>query len=172
MSMSQIASPTAFGRAEIARILGIDYAVVKNWSSGKPLRIAPSIRAPGRRGKENLYSLSDLYRMGAAAALLAGGLKIETVVRVMQRVEDEWFARDKRGTVLISALSTSQPKVRHLPGLITLRELVRAMLSDIGVRSGCHVLPLREVLDFVDSSIRRPRKGESMKQGHRKGDLK
>ena len=71
----------AYTRRDIAEITGLDYAVVKNWSTGKPLSIRPSLRSPARKGATNFFSKYDLEKFIAAKKLRDKGYTVSTVGR-------------------------------------------------------------------------------------------
>ena len=90
MSKIQPSSLQVFDRKQIAEILDIPIALIRNWSSGKPLAIKPSIRAPGKRGATNLYTLQDVYVFGVAAILAEFGMKALLIEHVVN-----WIAQEK-----------------------------------------------------------------------------
>jgi hypothetical protein len=57
-----------FDRQEIAHILELPLVSVRNWT-GELYGIKPSIKAPGRRGSTNLYSIADVFQFAIATYL-------------------------------------------------------------------------------------------------------
>jgi len=76
-----------FDRRDIAEILGISPALVRNWSLEKPYKITPSLRAPGRRGASNLYRIEDVY-LFKVAKLLSWSLRPQLVQMALKWLQE------------------------------------------------------------------------------------
>jgi hypothetical protein len=95
-----------FDRGQIARILDLAPAVVRNWSIGKPFRITPSVRAPGKKGSSNLYTLRDVYLFGFLARLSSVGMRTGVLNAVISsfREHPEWMDKNWKGMVSLSSM--------------------------------------------------------------------
>ena len=93
-----------FDRRQIAEILGVAPALIRNWSTGKPFRIEPSIRAPRKRGSANLYTLEDVYLFGIVARLSEIGIRPELLKAMVYWVSKHPELLDKnwRGLVTVA----------------------------------------------------------------------
>src|SRR4051812_4256554 len=69
-------------QSQVAEILGMPLAQIKNWTIGRPIEISPSLRARGT-GSRNLYDNDDLYKFAAAAHLYADGLSARAIQAVL-----------------------------------------------------------------------------------------
>lgn len=78
-----------FTRGEVAWILQMPEAKVKNWTIGRPLKLSPSIRTAKGTGSRNLYNIEDLYTMAVANELSKGGMALELVGLVIEKVKSE-----------------------------------------------------------------------------------
>ena len=89
-SLTRTSSPRVqvFDRRQIAAILGIPLVVVRNWSTGNPFTIEPSILAAGRRGSPNLYALEEVYLFGIAGYLSISGIQAWQVKKVLSYLQD------------------------------------------------------------------------------------
>lgn len=141
-----------FDRRGIAEILGLDYSVVKGWSTGKPLKIVPSVWAPGRKGSTSLFSIEDLYKMAVAAQLMEWGLAPRAIARLLQEIKPEWLPEDVRGLLICYDVTREKPVVTHLTKPGERHAFVKALLSDKKLVWGLH-LNLKGVLDRTDSRI-------------------
>lgn len=70
-----------YTRIEAAQAAGIHPAVVKNWSTGKPITITPSIRNEGKRGSLTLYSEEDVALIKRVAHLEKMGFRLDVAYR-------------------------------------------------------------------------------------------
>jgi hypothetical protein len=106
-----------FDRAEVAEMLDMEYGVVRNWSTGKPLSITPSVRSTGRKGALSLYSTNDVFKFGIAAEMVTQGVTFPVVNEMLSKLNDEWlenpgclvlyYAIEKDGSI--------KSKITHLP---------------------------------------------------------
>ena len=63
--------------SEVAELVGLPEATVKNWTFGRPLAITPSVSTGGGQGSRSLYSLYDVWRFAVARELVAAGFGSE-----------------------------------------------------------------------------------------------
>ena len=104
-----------FDRKQIATILGIAPAVVRNWSTGKPFKITPSVRAPGKRGAANLYRLEDVYLFGIANELVSGWLGPGIIEVLLENLPTD--LSNNRGYLLWRLFGSTKPwEIVALPG--------------------------------------------------------
>jgi hypothetical protein len=148
-----------FGRSEVADIVGLEYAVVKNWSNGKPITIEPSIEAPGRRGAKSLYNRTDVYLFALAKHLSELGFALEAVERAFRGVEEAWLMASERGGLILARLNTDRPLVAHVSGRlpksqyqIEYARLVMPLIFDKATTFHV-VVHLGAVLDAIDKRI-------------------
>jgi hypothetical protein len=81
-----------FEMSEVATIVGLNPSTVKNWTIGRPLRIAPSIRIADGRGRSNLYSLGDAYRFALANELQQAGITPKHIGEILGKLAGEDLA--------------------------------------------------------------------------------
>jgi hypothetical protein len=145
----------AFDRQQISSLLGIPYALVKNWSTGRPLSIQPSIHAPSQRGKQSLYSREDVYRFALAQFWAGRGMNFSAIASLLSHLKSEWFTTKARGTLLVVQL-TDKTRLLHFPrnaevtALEHAEELLESRKQDGDM---FHVLRLGKILDSVDEKI-------------------
>jgi hypothetical protein len=75
-----------FELGDIAKILGMPLAKVKNWTIGRPMTIEASIRTATGHGSRNLYSLGDVWLMGVANELSKAGMAANAIGKVVGAV--------------------------------------------------------------------------------------
>lgn len=141
----------AFERRQIADIVGVSYALVKNWTNGKTFEIMPLVSAPSQRGASKLYSLPQLYLMAITATLKQHGVHPDFVRQLLPLLKPAWFRREKRGVVIYGRSSRGKIKVVHV--MIGLRgdPFATALIQFKIELSGC--LNLRQTLDNVDRRV-------------------
>jgi hypothetical protein len=83
----------AFTRSEVAKLIGVDIALIKNWSSGHPYRIGPSILNHKRVGHQVFYSLDDLYSFALIKYLNAYGINYTYVQQILKLALADWHGR-------------------------------------------------------------------------------
>ena len=86
-----------FTRSEVAFILGMPEAKVKNWTIGRPLKLTPSVRTARGTGTRNLYDLGDVYTMGLANELSKAGVSLDLVDFVIRNVKEALHQKRKEG---------------------------------------------------------------------------
>jgi hypothetical protein len=147
-----------FDRSQISGIAGLTTAVVKHWSTGKPLSIPPSIHAPGRVGAQPLYSRDDVYKF-ALAAVWSGKLTFQLIQKIRPKLHAEWFLSEERGLLLIARIhEPEEPVVEHyskkLPKWSRInvpKKYVRDLL--LHGRYGTYSFDLGKFLDEIDQRI-------------------
>jgi hypothetical protein len=83
-----LTNPQVFELPELAKILGLDLAKVKNWTNGRTgLLIEPSIRKATGTGTRNLYSLEDLHLMAVANEFSKAGYAAMAIGKLVQVVK-------------------------------------------------------------------------------------
>jgi hypothetical protein len=153
--------PEIFDRAAVAKIVGLDYAVVKNWSTGNPIRITPSIYAPNRRGAQSLYSRTDIYLFELAKQLSVLGIALEAIAKAFAKVNLRWLDADERGVLVLARLNTDNLFVDHVPGTLkgndATHEYTRKIMPLMLNRKSSLVLSahLTSILNDVDEQILR-----------------
>jgi DNA-binding transcriptional MerR regulator len=80
-------STNAFDLSEMARIVGMSATKAKNWTSGRPFKLAASIMQASGRGKSNIYSLNDLYLMAVAEEFSRAGLAAKAIGRLLEALQ-------------------------------------------------------------------------------------
>ncbi|MGH9635213.1 MAG: MerR family transcriptional regulator [Candidatus Angelobacter sp.] len=159
MVASTADKPEIFDRAAVAEIVGIDYAVVKNWSTGKPITITPSIYAPNRKGAQSLYSRTDIYLFELAKELAELGIALEAVARTLAKLNLRWLDEDERGVLVLARLNTKNLVVEHIPGTLSgndaAHEYARKIMPLMLSKQSSLVLSahLNSILNDVDKRI-------------------
>ncbi len=163
MVVSTEKKPEIFDRAAVAEIVGLDYAVVKNWSTGKPITITPSIYAPNRKGAQSLYSRTDIYLFALAKHLSELGFALEAVARAFRLIQLNWLKPDERGALLLGRLNATEKNafVDHVPRGLTAdkssHEYARKIMPLMLDKNTSSVLTvhLDSILDDIDKRIQR-----------------
>jgi DNA-binding transcriptional MerR regulator len=158
-----------FERQEIADILGLKYSLLKNWTSGRPLTIKPTIHSPSSPGKQPLYSREDVYRFALARQWSKAGLTFGAVEKILNRLDDSMLRREGRGRLLVAKLNTDSPIVDYYsPNLGARdqqeRELRQLLLLGDDI-AGVMTFNLHVMLDWVDRKI-------EVHKGHRANEKK
>ena len=74
-----------FELPDMAKILAVDFAKLKNWTNGRTgLVITPSVRPAGGTGKSNLYSVTDLYLMAVAREFSKAGFAANAIGKLTE----------------------------------------------------------------------------------------
>jgi hypothetical protein len=148
-----------FDRRDIAEILGIPPAVVRNWSMGNPFQIEPSIRAPGRRGSANLYALEDLYLFGIAAYLARADMQPRLVIKVLSYVRQHpELLQEQERDVYLAAYAPLHSITDPLALIVihsSAKQVSRYAKSDFARRFGklTILIHLGAILGLVDDRI-------------------
>ncbi len=151
--------PEIFDRAAVAEIVGLDYAVVKNWSTGKPITITPSIYAPNRKGAQSLYSRTDIYLFELAKQLSELGFGLESIAKALAKLNLRWLDAGERGVLVLARLNTDNLFVDHVPGTLAgndaTHEYARKIMPLMLSRKSSLVLSahLTSILNDVDERI-------------------
>ena len=142
-----------FTRAATAHVLGVSSDRLKDWSSGKPWTVRPSLSALGR-GSRTIYSTADLYLGCIALVLSWGGMSCKTIARILPEIAChlEWFAPETRGILRFHSLETQSPGVEHAPSDAHNSESIKFYLGH--GRTQCHHLNLKGILDWIDERVR------------------
>src|SRR5437868_2817124 len=100
----------------MAELLGLDYNLVRNWTSGRPFDIKPSVRTARKKGAANLFGVNDVYRLAIAAYLLVSS-NFQVVREVLPKVREEWFDKSERGRLFAYRANSSADEisVEHIP---------------------------------------------------------
>jgi MerR HTH family regulatory protein len=86
MIRHQEGSPVILMLSETARILDLSPAQVRNFTSGRNLKIKPSVAAHGA-GSRNVYRSADLYRLAVAAQLNHDGFTAKWIQDVLNQLD-------------------------------------------------------------------------------------
>jgi hypothetical protein len=81
--------------ADIAAILGLEKARVKNWTIGRPFSVRPSIRPSFGKGTRNLFSKSDVYCFALVKRLNEIGTPVSAIQQMLKDYGAE-LAEDSR----------------------------------------------------------------------------
>ena len=79
--------------SEVAELVGLPEATVKNWTFGRPLAITPSVSTGGGQGSRSLYSLYDVWRFAVARELVAAGFAPRAIQPVIDQLTDVHLSR-------------------------------------------------------------------------------
>jgi hypothetical protein len=69
--------------ADIAAILRIKKSQVKNWTSGRPFSVRPSVRVSSGKGSRNLFSRADLYCFELVKRLNDVGAPVQAIQELL-----------------------------------------------------------------------------------------
>lgn len=75
----------------LAHVVGIPILQARNWTSGRPLRIKPSVRAAIGKGSRNLYDETDVFKVAVAQRMRQHGLSFRLIQYVLDHVALERF---------------------------------------------------------------------------------
>jgi hypothetical protein len=75
----------------LARVVGIPILQARNWTSGRPLRIKPSVRAAIGKGSRNLYDTTDVFKIAVANRLRQYGQSFKLIQYVLDHVDLRTF---------------------------------------------------------------------------------
>jgi hypothetical protein len=116
----------AYNRREVAEMTGLDYSLVTNWATGRPITIVPSVPSP-RSGELTYYSITDLFNFFFAKKLVQLGIPPRAVQACLDTTPQVVIAA---GTVA----AKEEPGVVFLydqePGTITMNYVRRARADD------------------------------------------
>ena len=81
-----------FSRKATAKVLEVSPDSLKDWSSGKPWLLRPSVSAMGK-GSRTIYSIFDVYLGAVALALNLGGMSCKKIAAVLPGIASnpEWL---------------------------------------------------------------------------------
>jgi hypothetical protein len=156
-----------FNRRDVAEIVGIDPAVVRNWSSGKPIAIGPSVDAPKQRGAPSLYSRTDVYLFALAKHLSSEGFELTAIGNVLSRLKRDWFDESERGSLVLAKLSSDKPVIEYISRKLNQKEESN-LFGNILSRNRTHsfyVTHIDSILERIDRQIR-------VVKGHRANEKK
>ena len=162
ITINRINRLMVFDRREIAQIVLVHPALIRNWSMGNPFRIEPSIRAPGRKGAANLYALEEVYLFGVAGYLGRADIPPRLAKKVLSylREHSDLLQEEQRdvylafhGPLLWGMTPTFQYEVMH-HSKEELVDFVRdkdGMVREFGFFLIC--MHLGAILDWIDQQI-------------------
>ena len=99
--------------ADIAAILGLEKARVKNWTIGRPFSVRPSIRASFGKGSRNLFSKNDVYCFALVKRLNEIGTPVEAIQQMLkggygaELAEDSSWWQDGGAWLIIERIGSS-----------------------------------------------------------------
>ena len=143
-----------FELSEVAEILEVPKARIKNWTIGRPLRITPTIRSG--KGTRNLYSVEDVYVLTLANQLNEDGFSPKAIQAVIKKVRREAKLIGKYYSQLVVSSPGRVLKIEFLSGDLT-KMLSEALAGQAGVVSR-YILDLKAVRKWIDSRIAKIRK--------------
>jgi hypothetical protein len=77
-----------FELSDLVEVILMPPSTAKNWTSGKPVRLEPSIRPASGTGSRNLFSREDLDRMALAWELSKSGMAAKAIARALGSLKD------------------------------------------------------------------------------------
>jgi hypothetical protein len=77
----------AFDLIEMAELVGMKPAKVKNWTVGRPFTIHPSAYQATGRGSINLYSIQDVYLMAVAGEFSKAGFAAVAIGKFIESIQ-------------------------------------------------------------------------------------
>ena len=80
-----------FDFSDLAKLAGVSLPQARNWTSGRPLRIRPSVQKSSGTGKRNLYSDSDVFKLAIANRLRDGSVGFRAIRYVIEAVDPTPF---------------------------------------------------------------------------------
>jgi hypothetical protein len=75
----------------LAHVVGIPILQARNWTSGRPIRIKPSVRAAIGKGSRNLYDETDVFKIAVANCLRQYGQSFKLIQYVLDHVDLQKF---------------------------------------------------------------------------------
>ena len=113
----------------LAQLAGVPLLQARNWTSGRPLSIRPSVQVATGTGTRNLYSDSDVLKLAIANKLRNGSVGFRAIRYVIETVEPEQFVYGYADwlIVLVRRDDSSHRAVRNVD---LENELISAQLSD------------------------------------------
>ena len=145
-----------FELSEVARILKVPKARIKNWTIGRPLRITPTIRTASGKGTRNLYSVEDVYVLTLANQLNEDGFSPKAIQAVIKKVRRKARLIGKYYSQLVVSSPGRVLKIEFLSGDLTVA-LSETLAGQAGVVSR-YILDLKAVRKWIDSRIAKIRK--------------
>jgi DNA-binding transcriptional MerR regulator len=150
--------------SEVAEILGLSRARVKNWTTGRSLTINPSISGRGT-GLPNMYSQGDLYRLAIAARLNRDGLTARTIQHILDtlgtNITDSPFAIVTSGGRAYTAKKKSRLEVQIVSRQRFQNEGWTPITQQVPDCSGFYVLNIDAIAEEVNRRMHPPREGEA-----------
>lgn len=173
--------------AALAEVAAVPRTLAQNWTTGRPLRVTPSVSRAAGRGTQNLYSMEDAYVIALLFELSKNGVSTEHVALAYQGmntykpdgakslVSREYRGitfDDQDGSIGIFPTPICEPRIRVLPG-------AWSGSAESGISTTYHVINLVNLLDAVDQRAEAywkrkamARRGSARKRPERKGPSK
>jgi hypothetical protein len=141
-----------FDLSGLAQIAGVPLLQARNWTSGRPLHIRPSVQTAFGKGTRNLYSDSDAFKLAIANKLRDGGVAFRAIRYVVEHVDPEDFVYDGRADWLILSVTKDQISARAVPD----KDFVKAMTDEFtNTKAVHHFAQLSGLLGEVLARIER-----------------
>ena len=141
-----------FDLSRLAYVAGVSLVTARNWTSGRPLRISPSVQVASGRGTRNLYSDSDVYKLAAANRLRSGGMSFRAIGYVLNNVDLERFLPGGDANWLLLRMNGEDIAPQTLLNDELEDELVKLQLS--GDRESVHhFVQFSDLLDAVSTRM-------------------
>jgi hypothetical protein len=84
----------AFDLIEMAELVGMEFAKVKNWTVDRPFTIHPSVYRASGRGSINLYSIQDVYLMAVAGEFSKAGFAAVAIGKLVAAIQVKFLDLD------------------------------------------------------------------------------
>lgn len=157
MIKHQEGSPAIFMLSETARILDLSPAQVRNFTSGRNLKIKPSVAAHGA-GSRNVYRSADLYRLAVAAQLNHDGFTAKWIQDVLNQLDlasesVEIVTVTVGGGREVSWAGRTELVVQTVSKEHFNRKPWGVVDKVVGKAVGCYVLAIAGIIEQIDRRI-------------------
>lgn len=143
-----------FDLSGLAKLAGVSVFQARNWTSGRPLRIKPSVRIRKVERSRSLFSETEVFMMAIANRLRHGGVVFHAIKAVLDKVAPEDFIRGN-GKWLFVVVEGRETQSRVCNDEELEEEIQRqcawAEISD--PKCTCHFLEISHLLSEVQGRI-------------------
>src|SRR5664279_3031156 len=111
-----------FDLSRLAQLAGVPLLQARNWTSGRPLHIRPSVHTASGKGTRNLYSDSDVFKLAIANKLRDGSVAFRAIHYVIEHVDPRDFVGEADWLVLSvtkSQISADAVPNKDFPEFVT-----------------------------------------------------
>jgi hypothetical protein len=152
-----------FDLSGLAKLAGVPLLQARNWTSGRPLRIRPSVQIPKAKRTRSLYGETEVFKLAIANRLRHGGVVFRAIRAVLDRIRPEDFVYgDAKWLFLVVSGDDIRPRAfttKQVEEEIQ-RQLVSGELSD--TKCACYFIELSYLLLEVKGRI----DADAKEQGH------